>query len=93
MYPSTLNMFSLLKKVSPTLFWILGNFCLNLWTELTKLNAVNAFIVPFGLIFLLNNNFTLQFLYPSYIFTLKNIWKNKDNSLPTVPILKSEVTW
>jgi hypothetical protein len=55
-------------------------------------NAVNAFTVPFDLISPLNNNFILQFLYSRHIFDLKNIGKNKNNSLPTDPIQKSDVT-
>jgi hypothetical protein len=42
-------------------------------------NAVNAFTLPFGLIFLLNNKFALQFLYPRHIFAFKDICKNKNN--------------
>jgi hypothetical protein len=80
-----------LKKNRQTPLFHFGQF-LSKFLNRANQNAVNAFIVPFGLISLLNNNFALQFLYPSHIFALKNIRKNKNNSLPTDPISKSEVT-
>jgi hypothetical protein len=91
-YSNQPYIFSFLKKVRRSLVLILDYFCLNARKELANQTAVIAFTVAFDLIFLLNNNFILQFLYSRHFLDLKSIWKNKNNSLPADPIKKSEDT-
>jgi hypothetical protein len=51
----------------------------------------NAVIMPFGLTFLVTKSDTPELLYSRHKYQ-KIFGKRKKKSLPTVPILKSEVT-